>query len=90
MLIGALRNDRLRHRERLPQYVCGTARHLVCEHFRQERWAGAADFSILANGEAPQDEALEFRESLGKVRRAFHELAPRDQGIVGMSALNTS
>jgi len=86
-VIAALRDGRLRHRERLPQYVCGTARHLVSEHFRQKRWSDTADFSILHTRETPQDEAFGFRESLGKVRLAFHELAPKDQGIVGMSVV---
>jgi len=86
-VISALRDGRLQHRERLPEYVCGTARHLVCEHFRRTPWSGMADFSIIPNREAPQDEALGFKESLGKVRLAFHELAPKDQGIVGMSVV---
>ena len=86
-VISALRDGRLQHRERLPEYVCGTARHLVCEHFRQTRWSGTVDFTILPTGAAPQDEVFGFRESVGKVRLAFHELAPKDQGIVGMSVV---
>ena len=86
-VIAALRKGRLRNPEKLTQFVCGTARHLVCEHFRQKRWLGTVDFSILPTDAAPLDEAFGFRESLGKVRLAFHDLTPRDQGIVGMSVV---
>ena len=47
-VISALRDGRLRHRERLPQFVCGTVRHLVCEHFRRTRSSGTVDFSTRA------------------------------------------
>jgi len=86
-VIAALREGRLRNPEKLTQFVCGTARHLVCEHFRQRRWFGTVDFSVLPTDGVPQDEAFGFRESLGKVRLAFHDLTPRDQGIVGMSVV---
>ncbi len=43
-VIAALRDGRLRKPEKLTQFVFGTARHMVCEHFRQARWVRDCGF----------------------------------------------
>jgi RNA polymerase sigma factor (sigma-70 family) len=87
VLVG-LREGRIRHPERLAQYVYGTVRHVVAAYLRKHGRPPWLEFPPVADEMLTQDELVAIREDLVSLYDAMWRLAPADRAILRLSVFD--